>query len=202
MESLNITIALVDAAIQFYGTEGDGHCLFRALAEEYGKPLSLEEVYVLRRLISERVREMSDRHFENELSVAATILASSGEDVEVYCEKMASTDAHGGPLEIKAYVEKRCGAVSVRVWTEAFLDDEKVLREMAHYRGKANAPVIELLWCDGGDAAADQEVADHYERFDWLGVRQPPLSTPRSFSCSSTLLPLLFPSATLSCHSP
>ena len=179
MESHNITIALVDAAIRVYGIQGDGHCLFRALAEEYGKPLSLEEVYALRRLISERVREMSDRHFENELSVADHILASSGEVVEVYCEKMASTEAYGGPFEIKAYVKERGGAVSVRVWTVALLDGEKVLREMAHYRGKANAPVIELLWRDGGDAAADQEGADHYERFDWLGVRQPPLSTPR-----------------------
>lgn len=113
-------------------------------------------------------------------------------DVDDYCKRIATTDAFGGPLEIEAYVEEKGGAVSVRIWTEVSLNGEKLLREMTHHRGNADAPVIELLWRNGGDAAAGKEGADHYERFEWLGVCQPPLTTAASSLPSSPPSRLLY----------
>ena len=189
MESNNITIPRDGAAIRLYGTDGDGHCLFRALTEAHGQRLSMEEIWALRRLISETVSNMSDRQFENEMSVAEQILAESEDGVDAYCKKMATTAAFGGPIEVMAYVEEKAGACSVRLWTERSLDGVDVLQELQHYHppaGSADAKIIELLWKDSGDAAADRDGADHFERFDWTGVRQPSL-------CPTPLAPPIHP---------
>ena len=167
------------ACIRWFRTKGDRHCLYRALSESYEQPLTPEEIWALRGLLSKRVHAMSTRSHQSGLSLKDHIWAEHKIGVDDYCKRRATTEVFGGPHEIEAYVEEKGGAFSVRIWTEVFLNGEKLLREMTHHRGNADASVIELLWSNGGDAAAGKEGADHYQRFEWEGVRQPPLSTPR-----------------------
>ena len=180
MSANNLCIQVADAAIRWYRTRSNGHCLYLALFEPYGQQLSDAQIWAARRLLSDRVRAMSTLPRQSGQRIAVQIRQEHNESLDEYCDRMATTGAFGSTVEAEAFVKEKDGELSVRIWKKETFEGHEVLREMVHFKGNDDASVVELLWMDGGDAATGTDGCDHYERFDFQRVRRPPSSAPSS----------------------
>jgi len=178
MSANNLCIRVADAAIRWYRTRSNGHCLYLALFEPYGQQLSDAQIWAARRLLSDRVRAMSTLPRQSGQRIAVQIRQEHNESLDEYCDRMATTGAFGSTVEAEAFVKEKDGELSVRIWKKETFEGHEVLREMVHFKGNDDASVVELLWMDGGDAATGTDGCDHYERFDFQRVRRPPPPPP------------------------
>ena len=185
MSANNLCIRVADAAIRWYRTRSNGHCLYLALFEPYGQQLSDAQIWAARRLLSDRVRAMSTLPRQSGQRIAVQIRQEHNESLDEYCDRMATTGAFGSTVEAEAFVKEKDGELSVRIWKKETFEGHEVLREMVHFKGNDDASVVELLWMDGGDAATGTDGCDHYERFDFQRVRRPPLSHSDAIAHSS-----------------
>jgi hypothetical protein len=178
MSANNLCIRLTDAAIRWYRTRHNGHCLYLALFEPFGQQLSDAQIWAARRLLSDRVRAMSSLPHQSGQPIAVQIRQEHNESLDEYCLRTATTGAFGSTVEAEAFVKEKDGELSVRIWTKETFEGHGVLREMLHIKGNDDASVVELLWTNGGDAATGTDGRDHYERFDFQRVRRPPSPIP------------------------
>jgi hypothetical protein len=207
MSANNLCIRVADAAIRWYRTRSNGHCLYLALFEPYGQQLSNAQIWAARRLLSDRVRAMSTLPRQSGQRIAVQIRQEHNESLDEYCDRMATTGAFGSTVEAEAFVKEKDGELSVRIWKKETFEGHEVLREMVHFKGNESkfSKFGSQTFFEGSHGTRDQRFTESATSHGGLVVSapctlpcptsprlappRPPLASPRLAAPQSVCMP-------------